>query len=48
MRVVEIYEAGDFPKLVLESKKEFAASYGLQSEYWRHFDVEESPEVLAT
>ncbi len=47
MRVVEIYEAGNFPKLVLESKKAFAATYGLQSEYWRHFDVKESPEVLA-
>ena len=46
MRVVEIYEAGDFPKLVLESKKEFAASYGLQSEYWRHFKVEDSPDVV--
>ena len=47
MRVVEIYEAGDFPKLVLEAKKEFAATYGLQSEYWRHFDVDDSPEVLS-
>ena len=47
MRVVEIYEAGDFPKLVLESKKAFAATYGLQSEYWRHFDVKESPEVVS-
>jgi TolA-binding protein len=46
MRVVEIYEAGDFPKLVLEARKEFAAAYGLQSEYWRHFDVKESPDVL--
>ena len=47
MRVVEIYEAGGFPKLVLEAKKEFAATYGLQSEYWRHFDVADSPEVLS-
>jgi len=47
MRVVEIYEAGGFPILVLESKKVFAASYGLQSEYWRHFDVAASPEVLS-
>ncbi|MGH7287494.1 MAG: tetratricopeptide repeat protein, partial [Myxococcota bacterium] len=47
MRVVEIYEAGGFPKLVLESKKEFAATYELQSEYWRHFDVDDSPEVLS-
>jgi TolA-binding protein len=46
MRVVEIYEAGDFPKLVLESKKEFAATYGLQSEYWEHFKVEDSPDVV--
>jgi TolA-binding protein len=47
MRVVEIYEAGGFPKLVLESKKRFAATYGLGAEYWRHFDVEKSPEVLS-
>ncbi|MEN8183193.1 MAG: tetratricopeptide repeat protein, partial [Myxococcota bacterium] len=47
MRVVEIFEAGGFPKLVLESKKEFAASYGLQSEYWRHFAVGDAPEVLS-
>ncbi|MBW1686701.1 MAG: tetratricopeptide repeat protein, partial [Deltaproteobacteria bacterium] len=47
MRVVEIYEAGGFPILVLESKKVFAASYGLQSDYWRRFDVDDSPEVLS-
>jgi tetratricopeptide (TPR) repeat protein len=47
MRVIEIYEKGDFPKLVVESKKAFATDYGLQAEYWRHFDVEESPEVLS-
>jgi tetratricopeptide (TPR) repeat protein len=45
MRVVEIYEAGGFPKLVLESKKDFAARYGLQAEYWQHFEIEQSPEV---
>ena len=47
MRVIEIYEAGAFPILVLESKKEFAVSYGLQSEYWRHFDVDDSPQVMS-
>jgi outer membrane protein assembly factor BamD (BamD/ComL family) len=47
MRVVEIYTEGKFPKLVLESKKEFAATYGLQAEYWRHFDVNQSPAVLS-
>ncbi len=47
MRVVEIYEAGDFPMLVLEAKKAFAADYGLQSEYWTHFEIGESPEVVS-
>ena len=47
MRVVGIYQAGDFPKLVVESKKSFATKYGLQSEYWQHFDSAERPEVLA-
>jgi TolA-binding protein len=46
-RVIEIYEAGGFPMLVLESKKEFAARYGLQSDYWLRFDVSDSPEVLS-
>ncbi|HXV76839.1 MAG TPA: tetratricopeptide repeat protein, partial [Candidatus Polarisedimenticolaceae bacterium] len=46
MRVAEVYAAGGFPKLVLESKKAFAASYGLDSEYWRHFDIDGSPDVL--
>ncbi len=47
MRVIEIYEQGGFPKLVLESKKEFASHYGLKGEYWHHFDVANSPEVLS-
>ncbi|HET9694097.1 MAG TPA: tetratricopeptide repeat protein, partial [Steroidobacteraceae bacterium] len=47
MRVVEIFTQGNFPKLVLEAKKTFASRYGLQSDYWRHFKPEESPEVLA-
>src|SRR5947199_3690917 len=47
MRVVETFTQGGFPKLVLESKREFASKYGLKSEYWRHFKPEESPEVLA-
>jgi tetratricopeptide (TPR) repeat protein len=46
MRVVEIYGKADFPKLVLEAKKDFASRYGVQAEYWRHFDINESPEVL--
>jgi tetratricopeptide (TPR) repeat protein len=47
MRVVDAFTQGGFPKLVLESKREFASTYGLKAEYWRHFKPEESPEVLA-
>ena len=47
MRVVDTFTKGGFPKLVLESKREFASRYGLQAEYWQHFKPEESPEVLA-
>ncbi len=47
MRVVDTFTQGGFPKLVLESKREFASTYGLKAEYWRHFKPEESPEVMA-
>ncbi|HET7203165.1 MAG TPA: tetratricopeptide repeat protein [Steroidobacteraceae bacterium] len=47
MRVIEIFAQGGFPKLVLESKQEFARSYGLKSDYWQHFDPAQSPEVLS-
>jgi tetratricopeptide (TPR) repeat protein len=47
MRVIEIYEKGGFPLLVLAAKKDFAGTYGLQGEYWHHFDVNNSPEVLS-
>ncbi|HXV36833.1 MAG TPA: tetratricopeptide repeat protein [Myxococcota bacterium] len=47
IRVVEIYEAGGFPMLVLAAKKEFAARYALGAEYWQRFPVEEAPEIVA-
>jgi cellulose synthase operon protein C len=47
MRVVETFTKGGFPKLVLESKREFASRYGLQAEYWRHNKPEELPEAIA-
>jgi TolA-binding protein len=45
MRVVEIYEAGGFPQLVLASKKDFAGNYGLSSDFWQHFAIEDLPDV---
>jgi tetratricopeptide (TPR) repeat protein len=47
MRVVETFTKGGFPKLVLESKRDFASKYELQAEFWRHNKPEELPEVLA-
>ena len=46
MRVIEIYVEGGFPQLVVQSKKEYATKYALDAEYWNHFDVAESSEVL--
>jgi TolA-binding protein len=46
MRAIKTFTQGGFPKLVLESKREFAFRYGLKGEYWRHFKAEEAPEVL--
>ena len=45
MRVVEIFGEAGFPKLVVESKKEFATNYALDADYWLYNDVEELPEV---
>ena len=47
MRVIEIYGEAGFPLLVVESKREFATTYALDAEYWQHFDVQESPDVIA-
>ena len=47
MRVVDTFTKGGFPKLVLESKRDFATRYGLSADYWQHFKPEESPEVMA-
>ena len=46
MRVIEIYKKGAFPRLVIDSSKEFARSYGLKSEYWKHFNPQTQPEVV--
>lgn len=47
MRAIDINIAGGFPSLVIEAKKAFATDYGLQAEYWQHFQPGERPEVLA-
>lgn len=46
MQVIDIYRKGGFPKLVIDSTREFARSYGLKSEYWKRFDAKAHPEVV--
>ena len=46
MRVIEIHAAGGFPSLVLESKKQFATTYGLKAEYWKYFEPSKRTDVL--
>jgi TolA-binding protein len=46
MRVIDAYQAGEFPSLVLESKKAFVERYNLQGEYWKHHDKAAAPQVL--
>ncbi len=46
MRMIEIYKKGDFGKLVVEQKKEFAKNYALNAEYWRYFDIKKRADVV--
>lgn len=46
MRVVEIYEKGEFPQLVVDAKKEFATNYALDADYWDYFEPTAAPVVL--
>jgi len=46
MRVIEIHAAGGFPSKVLDSKKNFATTYGLKAEYWKYFNPADRPDVL--
>jgi TolA-binding protein len=47
MRVIDVYEKGGFPKLVIEGKREFARIYAPDSNYWKNHDINHSPKVLA-
>ncbi len=46
MRVVEIYGEAGFAQLVVEAKKDFAATYALGAGYWDRVDIEGSEDVL--
>lgn len=46
LRVNEIYRLGGFSQPVIETSKEFFASYGLKSEYWKHNSIQSNPGIL--
>ncbi len=46
IRVIEIYLQGGFPRLVIDAKKNFSNTYGLNAEYWQFFDIKQFPVVL--
>ncbi len=46
MRVIDAYQAGNFPTLVLQGKKDFVDRYKLQGEYWKHHDKADAGQVL--
>ncbi len=47
MRTIDIYKKGNFPKLVIEAKRDFAERYDLNGNYWSYHDVNAVPKVLA-
>ena len=46
MRVIEIYQKGGFPRLVLDAKKAFVTTYALEARYWAVFDINEYGDVV--
>ena len=47
MRVIDIYQKGLFPRLVIEAKKNYASTYGLTAEYWNYFNPKQHADVVA-
>ena len=46
MRVIDIYQKGNFPRLVIEAKKDYASTYGLRADYWKYFNPAQHADVV--
>lgn len=46
MRMIEIYQKGGFPKLVIEAKKHYASAYGINKSYWKYYNIKDHPQVV--
>jgi len=45
--VIDVYEKGGFPKLVIEAKKSYADIYDPKGNYWKVHDIHKQPKTLA-
>jgi TolA-binding protein len=46
MRTIEIFRKGQFPNLVIESKRDFAVKYALNSQYWSYHNINTFPDIV--
>lgn len=46
-RVIDVYEKGGFPRLVIDGKRDFAETYDIKGNFWRAHDINKQPEMLA-
>ncbi len=47
MQAISAYRDGGFPSLVLTSKENYVATYGLEAAYWQSWQPAERPDVIA-
>ncbi len=47
IHTIEIYRKGQFPKLVIDAKREFAITYDLNGAYWTYHDINQFQGILA-
>jgi len=45
--VIDVYEKGGFPKLVIEAKRNYADIYDPKGNYWKVHDIHKRPKTLA-
>ena len=47
LRIIEIHQLSRFPTLVIEAKRDYAENYGFGADYWKYFNPDKRPEVVA-
>jgi len=47
LRIIEIHQLSRFPTLVIEAKRDYVESYGFGTDYWKYFNPDKRPDVVA-